>query len=263
MFSDFALAGDLASYRDDRAPSVRVLETDQEFETMPTDWLYELALITEDIAGTDVEESWIPADAPNALTQLTGTDPVIGAPGDGGVTWTRQTTPPLVFLKPRSAGIPESFRAYLIAEAITDIHLEHPEHPLAFFAGTYPELQEALGGDPGLTYRLGAALTEAWCGLGRRSEIATWAGVYPTLYAAWGDAGDRLTGRIESLPSELANGSIGFAAATELACSAIKHDIDLPHPFDALDVAAFREHGPSFALRWTERTVEQLDSSLG
>ena len=260
MFSTYRLTGDGAALKEAVAPDLLVLTSEQEFETMPTDWLFELALVTDDIETTSYQEAWIPATAPRALQQLTGNDPVIGAAGDGGVTWTRQTDPPIVFLKPRTEGIPEAFLEFLVAEAMLDVVLSHPEHPLDFFAADYPLLQEAVGGDPGLAHRLSGALTEAWCGLGRRERFRAWDDAYPSLYAAWRDAGERLAGRIQTLPSELASGSLGFAAATELACSAIKHDIRLPQPFDALDVAAYREHGSSFAIRWTERTFAQLDS---
>ncbi|WP_432765051.1 DUF7089 family protein [Halobaculum litoreum] len=51
---------------------------------------------------------------------------------------------------------------------------------------------------------------------------------------------------------------MSFTAATEYACAAVKHDLDLPAPFSALDTAAYREHGPDYAVRWAEKTFEKL-----
>lgn len=39
----------------------------------------------------------------------------------------------------------------------------------------------------------------------------------------------------------------------------MKHDLELPTPFDALDTAAYREHGPTFAVRWAEKTFAALE----
>ena len=50
-----------------------------------------------------------------------------------------------------------------------------------------------------------------------------------------------------------------FAAATEYACSAIKHDLDIPTPFSALDTTAYREHGPEYAVEWAEKTFAELE----
>jgi len=56
----------------------------------------------------------------------------------------------------------------------------------------------------------------------------------------------------------VARGETTFPAATELACSAIKHDLDLPAPFAALDTLAYRDHGAEYAVRWAEKTVAAL-----
>ena len=259
MFSTYDLTGELAALQNELVSELLVLRSDEEFETMPTDWLYELALVTDDITPHSYASEWIPATAPKPLHQFTGADPVIGAPGDGGITWTTQTSPPIVFLKPRAEGIPDTFREFLLAEAILDIHLAHPEHPLDFFRAEYPALHEATRDDPGLAYRLSGALCEAWCGIGRRPVFEEWSDTYPAIHDAWEDAGNRLADRILNLPAELAQGSTGFVSAAELACSGVKHGIELPPPFDALTVSAYRDHGPSFAVKWTEKTFAGFD----
>ena len=78
------------------------------------------------------------------------------------------------------------------------------------------------------------------------------------------DAGERLRPRLDGLSAAVAAGDASFAAAAEFACSAIKHaagghDIDLPAPFGALDTAAYRHHGVSYAVQWAETTFEKLD----
>lgn len=85
------------------------------------------------------------------------------------------------------------------------------------------------------------------------------AGPHPEIHAAWADAGDRLVDRLDDLSGEVARGELSFTAATEYACAAIKHDLDVPAPFAALDTAAYREHGPAFAVQWAEKTFETLD----
>jgi hypothetical protein len=57
----------------------------------------------------------------------------------------------------------------------------------------------------------------------------------------------------------VATGETSFAAAAELACSAVKHGIDLPTPFGALDTAAYRHHGADYAVEWIERTLAELE----
>lgn len=259
MFQPYGLRDDLGVLRDDHVPDLQVLECEDEFEAMPSDWLYELALVTEAFEPATVPDEWIPADAPDVLRRLTDEEPAIGLPGDGGVTWTRQTDPALVFVKPRLSGAPPDFRDFLVAEAILQCHLDHPETFLKFFGEEYHALQGAAEGDPDLAYRLGVSLFEGWQGLRTRGRFRDWAEAYPRLHGAWDDAGARLGGRIEELPALLASGSMKFGAATELACSAIKHDLELPPPFGALDVGAFREHGATYAVRWTEKTIAQLD----
>ncbi|MEZ3115842.1 hypothetical protein RYH80_07920 [Halobaculum sp. MBLA0147] len=84
-------------------------------------------------------------------------------------------------------------------------------------------------------------------------------GPYPELYDAWRDAGERLSGRLGDLSSEVAHGRTTFPAATEYACSAVKHDLSLPAPFGALATAAYREHAAPFAVEWAKKTYERLE----
>ncbi len=86
-------------------------------------------------------------------------------------------------------------------------------------------------------------------------------GPHPELFDAWVDAGDRLAGRLEDLSTEVARGQTSFPAATEYACSAVKHGLALPAPFGALDTAAYREHGPEFAVEWARKTYARLDEN--
>lgn len=259
MFEAYRPTGDLAALQAALEPTPLVLECERDFETLPTESVYELAMLTDDLAPLSVDPDWIPRDGPSHLQDLDDADPIIGLPGDGGVTWTRQTSPPAVLIKPRLAGAPTAFRDFLVAEALVQLREEVPETMLEFFGERYPALQTAANDDPDLAYRLGISLHDGWCGHVTRSTFAGWTDSFPDLHAAWVDAGDRVQPRLEELPGLLAAGEMGFGAATELACSAIKHDCALPAPFDALTVAAFRDHGPDFAVRWTERTLAELD----
>jgi hypothetical protein len=38
----------------------------------------------------------------------------------------------------------------------------------------------------------------------------------------------------------------------------VKHDLDPPAPFAALDTQAYRDHGAEYAVRWAEKTFSQL-----
>ena len=263
MFEAFDLPAELERFRDATLPGVLVLDCEREFESMPTDWVYELALFTEAIEPVRYPASWVPEDAPAPLRRLVTEEITIGLSGDGGVVRTTQTDPPIVFVKPRLSGAPDAFVEFLIAEAIVEIDLGHPEHFLGFFEATYPRLQTAVGGDPQLAYHLGVALYAGWRGLGTRDRFAGWGDSYPYLHEAWTDAGDRLASRVDDLPASTADGRVSFADACELACSAIKHRLAIPNPFAALDVSAYREQGAPFAIRWVERTLEALDDTGG
>ncbi|OYR58431.1 DUF7089 family protein [Halorubrum halodurans] len=107
-------------------------------------------------------------------------------------------------------------------------------------------------------FQVANALYDAWVGLHVRDVFATWEGEFPRLFDAWIDAGDRLEGRLAGLPSEVARGETDFASATEYACSAVRHGLDLPAPFAALDTAAYRERGAPYAVTWAEKTFASL-----
>jgi len=36
----------------------------------------------------------------------------------------------------------------------------------------------------------------------------------------------------------------------------VKHGLELPAPFAALDTEAYRDHGADYAVTWAEKTVE-------
>ncbi len=259
MFDRRELTGELAGIRDDHAPETIVVDAASDFETLPPAVAENLLAVVESVDPSSYDASWLPDDAPRTLFELAGGSFTIGAPGDGGVAWTRQTTPPVVFVKPRLAGSPEGFVRFLIAEALVEIGLECPEHFLGFFGESYRSLANAVPLSPGETYQLAAALHTAHIGLETSEVFAGWADIYPKLHAEWVDAGERLEPRLGDLSRAVALGRTGFSDAAELACSAVKHDVDLPTPFDALDTAAYRKHGSEFAIRWAEKTFEALE----
>lgn len=258
MFEERTLSPPLARVRAEHAPDALVLDCAGDFETLPRDALDDLALLTDEISPVSHPDEWLPEDAPEILRRYAGPDFVVGTPGAGSVAWTSQTTPPICFVKARVEGVPEPFVSFLIAEALVEIGLAIPEHFLGFFREQYPVLSRAIPRDPNSTYQIATALYTGWCGLHTRETFANWGGEEPELHAAWVDAGERLEGRVENLPSLVATGELDFAEATELACSAIKHGLDLPAPFGALDTHAYRNHGASFAVRWAEKTFAAL-----
>lgn len=254
MFTRRDLPSDLDALRSAHAEDAYILNCDREFETMPSDWVYDLALITDDVTPLGHPDSWIPSDVPASIQRLRGRDLAIGMPTDGSVAWTRQTDPPAIFVKPRAAGIPDDFRDFLIAEAIVEVGMEVPETPLCFFEGEYGAVHDHVG-DPQEAFQIAAALRVAWIGLHARERFRGWTETYPRLGEAWADAGARLESRVTELDTLVGANRMSMANATELACSALKHDISLPAPFDALDVDAFADQGAPFARRWVERTV--------
>lgn len=258
MFAERAPTGDLAALRESVAPSVRVLDAGRDFETLRPEVAENLLAVVDGVDPLAYDAAWVPGDAPDVLHRLAGDAFTVGAPGDGGVAWTRQTDPPTVFVKPRLEGSPEPFVAFLIAEAIVEIDLGLPEHFLGFFEAEYPALDDAVPLSPADTYQLAAALFDAYAGRHTRDVFATWDGEYPDLHEQWLDAGERLAPRLSGITGEVARGETGFAAAAELACSAVKHDLDLPRPFDALDTAAYGDHGAPYAVRWAEKTFDAL-----
>jgi hypothetical protein len=259
MFEQRNLSGELAAVRDEHAPDALVFDTERDFETLNPAVAESLGPLVDALDPLSFPTAWLPADAPDALTNYASGSFTVGMPGDGGVAWTTQTTPPAVFVKPRLSGSPTPFIDFLIAEALVEIGLGEPEHFLGFFAERYPDLDTATPLDPADTYQLAAALYDAYLGRATRDIFARWDDDYPALFEAWTDAGERLEPRLTGLSSEVATGDTSFAAAAELACSAVKHDIDVPTPFGALDTQAYREYGPDYAVEWAEKTFEKLD----
>ncbi|OVE83511.1 DUF7089 family protein [Natronolimnobius baerhuensis] len=258
MFSERDCSSAVAAVRDEYAPDAMVLDCDRDFETLAPARAEGLGLVVEALEPASYPSSWLPDASPTLLERYVGSDLTIGMPGDGSIAWTRQTTPPVVLVKPRVEGTPESFLNFLLAEALVELGLEVPEHFIGFFEDQYRELDKAVALDPNDTYQVAAALFDGWVGLQTRDEFATWHGTHPDLADAWQDAGTRLEDRISGLPRAVARGETSFADATELACSGLKHALELPAPFAALDTEAYVEHGPAYAVQWAEKTFDSL-----
>lgn len=258
MFTERSLSEPVAAVRETHAPEALVLDTAQDFETVPAGRAEDLGLVVDALDPVGYPEDWLPPDRPDVLARYASHGLTIGLPGDGSVTWTRQTDPPVVLCKPRLDGSPEPFASFLVAEALVQVGLGEPEQFLGFFAGEYPAFAAALRDplDPVETYQVAAACYEAYLGLHTRDTFADWDG---PLFDAWLDAGERLEGRLAELPGALARGQTSVGDAAELACSAVKHAGDLPAPFDALDAELYREHGATYAVKWADRTAETLD----
>lgn len=268
MFDERELSAPVAAVRAEHAPEALVFDCATDFETLPPEQAEELGLVVEGFDPISYPEEWLPPDAPAMLAQYAGGTFTIGAPGDGSVVWTRQTEPPVILVKSRIEGSPDAFVQFLLAEALVQIGLDTtvpetdlrpPEQFLGFFREHYPELAAATPLDPNATYQLAAALYEGWLGLLTRPIFSSWADNYPDLYDAWVDAGERIEPRLDGLHGELARGETDFAAATELACSAIKHDLELSAPYAALDTRAYRDHGAPYAVTWAEKTFDALE----
>ena len=267
------LADELAAVRESYASDCLVLDADRDFETIPPAAAEDLGLLVDALDPASYPLEWLPDDTPEPLRRYAGGDFTVGMPGDGTVVWTRQTVPPTVIVKKRAEGTPEAFRSFLLAEAFVELSTDAPEHFLPFFGERYRELDAAVPLGPGEVYQLAAALFTAWVGLHTRPAFASWDGdatehaapdgdeasrTYPELHDAWVDAGERLSGRLGNLSGEVARGETSFPAATEYACSAVKHGLDLPAPFAALDTTAYRDHGAPYAVKWAEKTFEKL-----
>ena len=260
MFDERDLPAELHGVRDEYAPKAVVIDTERDFETLPPAVAESLGLYVDSIAPASYPIEWLPPSAPDQLAEYAGEDFTVGTPGDGGVAWTVQTDPPVVLVKPRLRGSPSEFIDFLVAEALVQIGLDMPEFFLPFFGDAYRDLDAATTLSPADTYQLAVALCEAYIGLHTRDVFETWDDeAYPDLHEAWRDAGERLSPRVSDLPEAVALGRTDFADAAELACSAIKHDIEIPTPFGALDTEAYREYGPNYAVQWTQRTFEQID----
>ena len=260
MFDRRDLDDDVAAVRDEHAPDAVVLDVAADFETVPPAAAEDLGLFVDKLAPTSYPAEWVPEDAPDALVAYAGPDFTVGMPGDGTVVWTRQTTPPAVLVKKRAEGTPEGFRRFLLAEAFVQLGTDAPEFFLPFFGETYRDLDSAVPLGPGEVYQIAAALYDAWLGLQTRETFRGWEATRPGLFDAWSDAGSRLEGRLSTLTEAVARGGTSLPEATEYACSAVKHGLDLPTPFAALDTRAFVEYGPEYGVQWAEKTFEKLES---
>jgi hypothetical protein len=259
MFGERELPDDVAAVRDDHAPGAVVLDTEGDFETLPPDAAETLGLFVDSLDPASFPSAWLPSDAPEVLRRYASGTFTVGTPGDGGVTWTAQTSPPVVLVKPRTQGSPEAFLDFLVAEALVEAGLGVPEQFLAFFGERYAELAAATPLSPTDTYQLAAALYDAYVGLTTRETFREWPETRPRLGEAWRDAGERLQPRLDGLSGEVATGETAFPAAAELACSGVKHGCDLPTPFGALDTEAYRQSGAEYAVVWARKTFERLD----
>ena len=262
MFEERPLSDDLRTVRERHAPGALVLDVERDFETLPPAVAEDLGLVVDEFDPVTYPAEWLPDDVPSVLSRLAGGTLTVGAPGDGTVVTTRQTDPPVVLVKGRATGTPEDFLDHLVADALLRLGVDAPEHALGFLGADYRTLDTAVretgDGSSADTYQVAVALFDAWLGLHTRPTVAGWDGEFPRLHAAWVDAGERLTDRLADLPGLVARGEMTFPAATEYACGAVRHGLDLPAPFSALDTAAYRDHGSTFAVEWAERTFASL-----
>ncbi|WP_266079423.1 DUF7089 family protein [Haladaptatus caseinilyticus] len=255
MFSQRTLTEDVAAVRNEHTSDALVLDCDRDFETLPVPARDDLALVTDELRPFSAPDEWLPDDIPELLRRFAGPDLVVGMPGDGSVAWTKQTSPPVVFVKARVAGSPEEFIDFLLAEALVEVGLDLPEQFLEFFGERYREFADVVPLDSGSTYQLAVALTDAYSGLHTHEVFADWEKSYSRLFEAWQDAGGRIEPRLEGITREIATGRTDFPDAAEFACNAIKHDIEPPPPFSALDTEAYRHHGVDYAIKWAEKTL--------
>lgn len=270
-FEHHDLADDLAAVREEYAPGAVVLET-PDFETLPPAQAEELGLLVDALEPYSFDEAWLPEEppagpgVPDALREYASGTFTVGMPGDGGVSWTGQTDPPVVFVTARMEGTPVDFRDFLVAEAFVQAGESLPEHFIGFFEAQYREFAAVVADESGLgpadTYQLAFACFDAYRGLHTRPVFESWTDrdEYARLYDAWDDAGSRLEPRLAGLSREVATGRTGFAAAAELACSAVKHGVDPPTPFGALDTTAYIDVGPAYAVAWARKTLDALET---
>jgi hypothetical protein len=168
MFDHRELSSPVAAIKDAYAPNAIILDVESDFETIPPAIAEGLGIFVESVTPSSYPTDWLPSDAPSPLIQYAGSEFTIGMPGDGTVTWTRQTTPPTILIKQRAAGTPTQFLEFLIAEAIVQIDTGVPEHFLPFFESAYTELDSAVPLGPAEVYQLAVALYDAWVGLQTR-----------------------------------------------------------------------------------------------
>ncbi|TYL39692.1 hypothetical protein CV102_05240 [Natronococcus pandeyae] len=259
MFEVRELSSPVEAIREEHAPDAVVVDCERDFETLPPAQAEDLGLLVDALEPASYPAEWLPANAPKLLARYAGSDFTVGMPGDGSIAWTRQTDPPTVIVKPRVGGSPEPFLNFLLAEALVEVGLDVPEQFIGFFEEEYRALDQATSLDSGGTYQVAAALYDGWKGLHTREVFAEWDDDHPELADAWQDAGTRLEDRVSELPRAVARGETEFADATELACASLKHAIELPAPFAALDTDAYREHGPDYAITWAEKTFDALE----
>ncbi|WP_049931972.1 DUF7089 family protein [Halorubrum ezzemoulense] len=283
MFSPRALDDDIEAVRDHYAPGSPVLDVESDFETLPPAAAEDLGLFVDALDPASYPAEWLPESVPDLLGKHAGPAFTVGLPGDGTVVRTAQTDPPAVLVKRRAEGTPEDFLAFLVAERLVQIDCDPapgavsggdstglPETFLPFFGERYRDLDAAIrrpdpetgasttGFGPADVFQVANALFDAWVGLHTRDTFASWESEHPRLYDAWVDAGKRLSGRLGELSGEVARGDTEFPSATEYACSAVKHDLDLPAPYAALDTTAYRDRGAAYAVAWTEKTFAAL-----
>lgn len=260
MFEHRLLESEVEAVRDSQTPETVVLRATSDFETLSPERAMQLGPFVESFDPVTYSGEWLPPDVPTVLEQFVGSEVAIGAPEDGSIAWTRQTRPAVVIEKPRAEGSPADFVDFLVAEALVQIGLEAPEHFLGFFEESYRDLDAAIPLGAADTYQVAAALYDAWIGLQTRPVFETWPAEYPELGETWAEAGERLQPRVAALPEAVATGDTDLPAAVELACSAVKHGLDLPAPFDALDVGAYRETGAPYAIQWAEKVFDALET---
>jgi hypothetical protein len=284
MFTSRSLDDDLEAVREEHAPGSPVLDVDADFETLPPAAAEDLGLFVDALSPASFPAAWLPDEAPELLRRYAGPTFTVGLPGDGTVVRTTQTDPQTVLVKKRAEGTPDDFLAFLIADRLVQIGVSPspgslpddtppdrlPESFLPFFGERYRDLDAAIrrpdpdtgasttGMGPSDVFQIAAALFDAWVGLYTRDAFASWEGAHPRLFDAWIDAGDSLEGRLGDLAGEVARGETDFASATEYACSAVRHGLDLPAPFAALDTAAYRDRGAPYAVTWAEKTVASM-----
>lgn len=277
------LDDDLRELRDRYAPGSPVLDVARDFETLPPSVAEDLGLFVDGLSPISYPDEWLPDVVPDALRAYAGPTFTVGLPGAGTVVRTTRTDPPAILVKRRAEGTPDTFLAFLIADQLVRIGVEPtsgselPETFLPFFGPDYIDLDDAIRHPgsvdpdrhpeeepsrtrfgPADVYQVAAALFEAWAGLHTREVFASWETTFPRLFEAWIDAGERLEGRLPKLAGEVARGETTFPAATEYACSTVRHGLDLPAPFAALDTTAYREHGAPYAVKWAAKTFESM-----
>ena len=260
MFTERSLSPLLSTVRQQHAPEATVLDVQTDFETLPPAVAEDLGLLADRLDPASHPADWLPETAPTVLEEYAGEAFTIGTPDDGTVVWTTQTEPPTVLVKQRAENTPDDFLNFLIAEAFVQLDCGVPEHFLPFFGEQYPDLDAAVGLNGTDVYQIAAALFEGWVGLQTREVFGSWADDddLEPLYDAWVDAGQRLDPRLGDLSRAVAHDEMTFPEATEYACAAIKHDLDLPTPFGALDTTAYRDHGAGYAIEWADKTFAEL-----